>query len=130
MPGLTAHPMAAVIALEHTLLQPGEVAARLLAWAQDVIPGTSAKLLPTCSCAGCAWEVDPRGELERALVALPHWARPYLYGLVLPIDRSFLARTTPDPYASPDWPWWRQRRRPYFGERRTSGGVQDGGQAL
>ncbi|MFF4412876.1 hypothetical protein ACFYY8_10110 [Streptosporangium sp. NPDC001559] len=116
MPGLTSRPMAAVITLEHTLLEPGEVAERLLAWTQDVIPGTATRLPPTCSCSGCSWEVDPRGELERVLVALPRWAWPCLYSLVLPIDRSFLARTTPDPRASPDWPWWRQRRRPYFGD--------------
>ncbi|MEU7002986.1 hypothetical protein [Nonomuraea sp. NPDC046570] len=106
--------MAAVIAVEHTLLWPGEVAAALLAWTRDVIPGTTTQLLPQCSCLGCSWEPDPRGEVERMLTALPRWAKPYLYSLVLPIDRSFLARTSPDPRASPDWPWWRQRRRPNF----------------
>ncbi|WP_133061689.1 hypothetical protein [Streptosporangium minutum] len=108
--------MAAVIALEHTLLEPGEVAEALRAWTRDVIPGTMTRLPPTCSCPGCSWEDDPRGDLERILIALPRWARPYLYSLVLPIDRSFLARTSPDPRASPDRPWWRQRRRPYFGD--------------
>ncbi|GAA2904561.1 hypothetical protein GCM10010517_70670 [Streptosporangium fragile] len=108
--------MTAVIALEHTLLEPGEVAAALRAWTRDVIPGTTARLPPTYSCLGCAWEDDLRGDLERILIALPRWARPYLYSLVLPIDRSFLARTSPDPRASPDWPWWRQRRRPHFGD--------------
>ncbi|GIH91154.1 hypothetical protein ACFFMN_09180 [Planobispora siamensis] len=108
--------MAAVIALEHTILQSGEVAAALMAWTRDVIPGTTTQLPPTCSCPGCSWEIDPRGHLEWILTALPAWARPYLYSLVLPIDQSFIARTTPDPHASPDWPWWRQRRRPYFGD--------------
>ncbi len=108
--------MAAVITLEHTILQPGEVAATLLAWIQDVIPGTTTQLPPTCSCPGCSWEIDPRGDLERILAALPDWAKPSLYGLVLPIDRRFIARTTPDPRASPDWPWWRQRHRRYFGD--------------
>ncbi|MFI7706735.1 hypothetical protein [Nonomuraea sp. NPDC049480] len=107
--------MAAVITLEHTRLGPGYVAAVLLAWTREVIPGTSTRLLPTCTCPGC-WEDDPRGELEQVLIALPRWARPYLYNLVLPIDRSFLARTSPNPLASPDWPWWRQRRRPNFWE--------------
>ena len=108
--------MAAVTALEHTILRPGEVAGALMAWTQDVIPGTSTQLARTCSCLLCSWEIDPRGDVERVLTSLPGWARPYLYGLVLPIDRRFIARTTPDPLASPDWPWWRQRRRPYFGD--------------
>ncbi|MEU8320999.1 hypothetical protein AB0C33_21815 [Nonomuraea sp. NPDC048881] len=103
--------MAAVIALEHTRLSPGHVAAVLLAWTRQVIPGTSTQLLPTCTCLGCR-EDDPREELEQVLMALPRWTRPHLYSLVLPIDRSFLARTSPDPLASPDRPWWQQRRRP------------------
>src|SRR4051794_37364606 len=74
VPGLTARPMAAVIALEHTILQPGEVAATLLAWTRDVIPGTTTQLPPMCACPGCSWEIDPRGDLERVLAALPDWA--------------------------------------------------------
>jgi hypothetical protein len=102
--------MAAVITLEHTGMRPGEVAAALLAWTQAVIPGTVDRLGPTCMCPECCGD-GPRGRLERALIALPHWAKPYLYSLVLPIDRRFAARTFPDPHASPAWPWWLQRRR-------------------
>ncbi|MFI6814872.1 hypothetical protein ACIBG7_20890 [Nonomuraea sp. NPDC050328] len=60
--------------------------------------------LPDCSGEG------PRGRLEFALRRLPAWASPYLYGLVRPIDARFRARTLADPLASPDLPWWEQRR--------------------
>ncbi|MEU8380811.1 hypothetical protein [Streptosporangium sp. NPDC048865] len=101
--------MAAVIALEHTRMRPGAVAEALLAWTQAVLPGGVDRIAPRCMCPECRGDA-PRRRLEQALVALPGWARPYLYALVLPIDRRFLARTAADPHASPEWPWWQRRR--------------------
>ncbi|GAA3100332.1 hypothetical protein [Streptosporangium carneum] len=101
--------MAAVIALEHTRMRPGTVAGALLAWMQAVVPGSVDRIGPGCMCPECCGDA-PRQRLEQALTALPRWARPYLYALILPIDRRFLARTSPDPHASPEWPWWQQRR--------------------
>ncbi|GII63399.1 hypothetical protein Skr01_34840 [Sphaerisporangium krabiense] len=101
--------MAAVIRLEHTRMRPGEIAEALLAWAQAVVPGTVDRIAPTCMCPECSG-VAPRWRLEQALMALPPWARPYLYSLVLPLDRRFLARTSLDPHASPESPWWQRRR--------------------
>lgn len=101
--------MAAVITLEHTRMWPGEVAAALLAWTQAVVPGTVDRIAPTCMCPECRGD-GPRLRLEQALIALPRWAKPYLYALVLPIDRRFVARTFPDPHASPESPWWQRRR--------------------
>ncbi|GAA0845647.1 hypothetical protein ACFQVD_27165 [Streptosporangium amethystogenes subsp. fukuiense] len=100
--------MAAVIALEHTRMRPGTVAEALLAWTQAVVPGSVARIGPGCICPECCGDA-PRQRLEQALIALPRWAKPYLYGLILPIDRRFLARTSPNPHASPEWPWWQQR---------------------
>ncbi len=119
VPGLGPVPMAAVIELEHTRIWPaGLVAAALRAWTRDVVCGIATQLMSACTCPGCQ-EDDPRGDLEQALVALPRWAEPYLYSLVLPLDRSFLAQTLPDPLASPDWPWWRRRLRPTFADTRA-----------
>ncbi|MER5644735.1 hypothetical protein [Streptosporangium sp. NPDC002524] len=101
--------MAAVITLEHTRMRPGEVAEALLAWTQAVVPGTTDRIAPTCMCPECCGD-EPRQRLEQALTILPHWANPYLYALILPIDRRFIARTLPDPHASPEWPWWQRRR--------------------
>ncbi|GAA3411985.1 hypothetical protein GCM10018952_22900 [Streptosporangium vulgare] len=101
--------MAAVVTLEHTRMRPGEVAEALLAWTQAVVPGTADRIAPACTCPECRGD-GPRRRLEQALTTLPRWAKPYLYALVLPIDRRFVARTLPDPHASPEWPWWQRRR--------------------
>ncbi len=101
--------MAAVVTLEHTRMRPGGVAEALLAWTQAVAPGTADRIAPTCMCPECCGN-GPRQRLEQALTTLPRWANPYLYALVFPIDRRFIARTLPDPHASPEWPWWQQRR--------------------
>lgn len=100
--------MTAVVALEHTRLRPGEIAASLAAWRDAVLPGTLDRLAPACMCPECSGDA-PRRRLDRALAALPRWARPHLYALVLPLDRRFRALTAPDPHAPPDWPWWRRR---------------------
>ncbi|MBG0827650.1 hypothetical protein HS041_07725 [Planomonospora sp. ID67723] len=106
--------MAAVVALEHTRMRPGEVAAALLAWMQAVLPGTADRIAPTRMCPECCGD-EPRRRLEQALAALPHWARPHLYTVIFSIDGRFIARTSPNPRASPEWPWWQQRRRMFPG---------------
>jgi hypothetical protein len=108
--GLECRAMTAVVTLEHTRMRPGLVATSLLAWTQAVVPGTTDRLAPTCMCPECSGDA-PRSRLQQALIALPSWASPYLYVLILPIDSRFLARTSPNPRASPGWPWWQQRRR-------------------
>ena len=84
VPGLGRRPMTAVIALEHTRMRPGEVAASLVAWQAAVLLGT----------------------------------QPYLYALVHPVDQYFRRRTLPEPYVSPDVPWWQRRRLRRTGLRR------------
>ncbi|WP_146103997.1 hypothetical protein [Nonomuraea solani] len=97
-----------MIALEHTRMWPGVVGASLVAWQEAVLIGTADRVVGRCLCEECTGDA-PRRRLHRALTALPSWAGPYLYGLVLPIDHYYLSRTAPNPYAPPDRPWWQRR---------------------
>ncbi|MCT9934951.1 hypothetical protein N5079_32565 [Planotetraspora sp. A-T 1434] len=103
--------MTAIIELEHSRMRPGQVAEALHAWMAAAVPGSAHRIAANvCMCPECCGD-GPRGRLEDAMRALPAWAKPYLYGLVLPIDRRFVFRTFPDPLVSQDIPWWQRRRR-------------------
>ncbi len=101
--------MAAVTALEHGRMRPGEVAQALVAWQAAVFMGTADHVEVICMCPECSGDA-PRWRLQRALTALPPWARPHLGALILPLDRYFLSRTSPDLQAPPHLPWWQRRR--------------------
>ncbi|MEV6399866.1 hypothetical protein AB0M39_34625 [Streptomyces sp. NPDC051907] len=47
--------------------------------------------------------------LELALHALPRRAARELRGMVEPLDDLYIARSRPDPHASPDDGWWARR---------------------
>ncbi|MEV4367607.1 hypothetical protein AB0J71_11095 [Nonomuraea sp. NPDC049637] len=104
--------MAAVIALEHTRMWPGAVAAALVAWQEAVLMGTVDRAFFRCVCEECTGDA-PRRRLQQALIGLPPWAGAHLYALVLPLDLYYLRRTSPMSPTSPesDWTWWQQRRR-------------------
>ncbi|MFI7617487.1 hypothetical protein ACIBP6_40330 [Nonomuraea terrae] len=83
--------MSAVIALEHTRMWPGAVAQALVAWQEAALVGTAERLLRRCACDECTGAA-PRHRLQQALIALPPWARPHLYALVLPLDEYYVRR--------------------------------------
>jgi hypothetical protein len=87
------------------------VAAALAAWQEAALVGTADRLLRWCECDECSGDA-PRWRLHQTLVALPAWARPHLFALVLPVDRYYLRRTSPALPASPDSDraWWQRRR--------------------
>ncbi|NRQ34631.1 hypothetical protein HII36_22735 [Nonomuraea sp. NN258] len=102
--------MAAVIALEHTRMRPGAVSSALIAWQNAALTGTADRARHLCMCDECTGHA-PRWRLQQAPTWLPPWARPHLYGLVLPVDRSYLLRTVPCGPWSPEstWAWWQRR---------------------
>jgi hypothetical protein len=103
--------MAAVIALEHTRMWPGAVAAALVAWQEAALTGTADRVSFRCGCHECTGDA-PRRRLRQALLGLPPQAGAHLYALVLPVDLYYLRRTSAMPYMSPDadGAWWQRRR--------------------
>ncbi|MEW2352457.1 hypothetical protein [Spirillospora sp. NPDC029432] len=98
---------AAIIRLERERFWPGAIALALRRWAQYARSDSS----PPCGCPACDpfYLEDERQILETALHVLPVRIARELRSLLRPLDDIFLARTSPDPFAAPDLPWWRRR---------------------
>jgi hypothetical protein len=108
--GLSPGVIAAIVAVEHGPLEPGDVAYELLRWealarrGEVYRPGSDPCGVPQCCGPG------PRSALERAIRYLPRRAKPGLRRVVSQVDEVYLRRTLPDPLADPRAPWWERRR--------------------
>ncbi|MEU6963783.1 hypothetical protein [Streptomyces chrestomyceticus] len=108
--GLDAAAQLDVRALERSRLTPGAVAKALASWRQQVrLPRRYVADTAYVGCPCCCDSGHGRTELELVLHALPRRSARQLRALVEPLDRTFLARTLPDPHTPDDRPWWERR---------------------
>ncbi|MFJ9517245.1 hypothetical protein ACIRPK_03080 [Kitasatospora sp. NPDC101801] len=111
VPGLSAAAQRAVAAFELARDRPGGIAAATEGWERFVRgsarhePYTSREQ-PLCPCCEEA-DLDGRILLEQALRALPLRAARELRSVVGAVDRVYLARVRPDPWARGQDDWWR-----------------------
>jgi len=100
----------AVSRLEHERLWPGAIAQALQQWSRTAHRPRRA-LSGGCGCPMCNpfYTTDEREVLEAAMHALPPQAARELRRLVKPLDDRYIAKTWPDPFASPDDGWWARR---------------------
>ncbi len=93
--------VAALRVLDRERFLPGAGVRALRRWAE-----ISREPRPYC-CPCC--DEGHREVIEVALHALPPRTARELRALVEPLDAAFAARTSPDPFAPPDDPWWLRR---------------------
>ncbi|MFF7212069.1 hypothetical protein ACFZAU_16285 [Streptomyces sp. NPDC008238] len=99
---------AAAARLERERLWPGALAQALLQWSRTARGLSGGSVCPLCDPF---YKTDERTVLELALHALPSRPARELRSMVEPLDALYMARTCPDPYASPDAGWWARRCR-------------------
>jgi len=113
IPGVPKSVVYAIIRWERSNLWPGAVAnafdtyRRFVNRPQRTVYGT-----PGC-CPCCidyyGLSDDPRLILQEALDHLPRGKGRRFRRLVAELDDRYLSRSLPDPWAPPEWPWWRRR---------------------
>ncbi|TDC72192.1 hypothetical protein E1193_28255 [Micromonospora sp. KC606] len=74
-----------------------------------LIYGLPGDLCPCCVDYYGLSSDDPRATLQQALDHMPKGKGRELRHKVAALDARFLARSLPDPWAPPGWPWWRRR---------------------
>ncbi len=105
----------AVSQWERRHLWPGAVAEAFLRYRKFVQqPGRLIYGLPggLCPCCVDYYDLsadDPRATLQEALAQMPKGKGQKLRRMVAELDNRLLARSLPDPWAPPQWPWWRRR---------------------
>ena len=111
VPGLPAGSNAlagAVNRLEHERLWDGAVSDAFRSWERVVRAGYPWRD-PLCPWKDHLEIFDGRALLERAMHALPRRAARELRRMVTPLDEAYLLKTSPQPLAAPDDPWWLRR---------------------
>ena len=101
---------AAITAVEHGALEPGEIASAFRSWESIARQGRVWRAASNpCGIPQCCGP-GPRGDLEQAIRMLPRRAKPGLRQAVTRLDEMYLSHTLPDPLADPDASWWERRR--------------------
>lgn len=89
------------------LLEAVELGRPLSRTDRVLLRGLDVFAIPAREVVPCS--TDERAVLELALHALPSRPARELRSMVEPLDALYMARTWPDPYASPDEGWWARR---------------------
>lgn len=93
--GVPARVHAAIVAVEHGKMAPGEIRTALWQWKQLAKRGL-AYPCGHCGEISCCGD-SPRRVLEEAISYLPPWAKKHLRRVVQRLDRIYLDQVWPDP---------------------------------
>lgn len=106
--------LAAIARIERRRWWPGDAGVAFARWrALAYRPGHWVLYTVTdggaCPCCDPLGGTDGRLLLEQLCLGLPPGPARALRAALAPVDARFLARTLPDPFASPHDPWWQRR---------------------
>jgi hypothetical protein len=114
LPGVPKAALHSLLRWEQRHLWPGAVAEAHQKYRRHVNqPGRLLYGMPGGVCPCCidyyGLADDPCGILEVALAQLSRRDGRALRRMVAALDDRLQARSLPDPWAPPEWPWWRRR---------------------